>query len=294
MNAAWVFKAMKAEDCRYLWFMDASVYALFAPFVRKEQRIIYQPHCPELPWLEVDASTPAGEEKRRAVRASTEALFDRADHLVFPNAGAATIYRTLVRPRHRVHFLESGAAHPPTFAPIPLDPAGCYFLYIGRRNAIKGFDRVLAAFRAARRKREEIRLLVSGAGEPIDDQGVVDIGFTARVHAWIAASDCVVNANRQSYFDLSVLETLAVGTPIALTMSEGHASFARYEPPGIISLPEPVQESLERHFLTFTSALSRNEQVRAANRRIYREGFSPAAYHRRLGDFVRSVVDGQS
>src|SRR5260370_1156680 len=81
---------------------------------------------------------------------------------------------------------------------------------------------VIDGFRFAYEKNKNIRLVICGSGARESHPGVIDLGRCERVHDWIASVDCVVNANRQSYFDLSALETLSVGTPLAVTPTQGH------------------------------------------------------------------------
>ena len=116
---------------------------------------------------------------------------------------------------------------------IPLDRELIYFLYVGRRIPIKGYDYIIEAFSRAFSKRKEIRLLLCGGGVSLPQKGVIDLGSQKKIHDWIFSVDCVVNANRQSYFDLSVMETLSVGKTLAYTATGGHKELLEFRSPGL-------------------------------------------------------------
>lgn len=287
-----VFTAAGLTGAKHLWFMDQGVYRLFEPFVRPDQTVLYQPHCPELPWEEIAANTPDGVRRRREAEAGTRRLMRRADFIVLPNAGVRRIYESLLTPQTQVLYLQSGAARPEVVQPLPLDRQFTSILYIGRRLPIKGFDAVLAGFQRAHAQRPDLRLLVCGAGEHLDHPGVIDVGFTNRVHDWMASADYVINANRQSYLDLSVMETLAIGTPLLMTCTHGHKIFRPWAGPGLRCLDAVTPEAVAAALLECSGAHARSPAVREANRALYAREFAVDRYHERLAAFTQRVTQG--
>jgi glycosyltransferase involved in cell wall biosynthesis len=286
------FREIGGDTATALWFMESGTFSRFERFISPLQTVIYQPHCPQLPWEEIEGTDSRAIRARETAEVATRALFARADWIVLPNEGARCIYDAVLRDNQRIYYLLSGAAPPKLSGQrLPLDPTLTYFLYIGRRVSIKGFDVILAAFRNAREQRPEIRLVLCGRGELIDEPGVIDVGPTTRVHDWIAACDCVVNGNRQSYFDLSVMETLAVGTPLAMTATGGHSWFLGKEHEGLRMLPNTDgEEGFRKLFETFTKDAAELSGVRERNRELFDATLSRSAYHRRLHEFVETVV----
>jgi glycosyltransferase involved in cell wall biosynthesis len=271
---------------KYLWFMYADVFAWCEPFIRKDQIIIYQPHCPVLPWEEVEGSDTIAQLGRLRVESEVRRLFKRAHTLVFPNKGAQSIYSTLLNTAHDIRYIQSGAACPATHTPFPLDPTLTYLLYIGRRLPVKGYDLIVQAFAQAIKVRPDLRLIVCGHGEPIHAPGVIDVGFTSRIHDWIASVDCVVNANRQSYLDLSVMETLAIGTPLIMTATHGHEIFSNWQSPGLRCIHKPEVDFLVESFIQVSSLVCRLPATRSHNLALYDREFSVTAYQRRLTGFL--------
>lgn len=279
-----VFRQAGMDRVKYLWFMDHNVFSLYEPFIKDGQIVIYQPHCPELPWQEL----PEGQ--RAQAEGSVRRLMAKAQILVFPNPGAGAIYAPIVEHRHYIHYIQSGAACPEEVGTFPLDPALTYFLYIGRRLPIKGFDLVREAFHLAHQKRKDIRLVICGGGDAISDPGVIDVGFSSRIHNWIASVDFVINANRQSYLDLSVMETLAIGTPIIMTATHGHEIFQEWASSGIQCLKSATVADLSSVLVDASCVKSRDPAVRVANRSLYDREFSPDCYHLRLDQFIEMVL----
>lgn len=286
-----LFRHAGLAEAEFLWFMDQGVYRLFEPFVARKQKVIYQPHCPELPWEEISPDTLDGALRRKMAESCTRRLMQRADIVVLPNKGVRPIYESILSSRTDVRYLQSGAARPITVIPAPLDPRFTYVLYIGRRLPIKGFGAVFSAFREAHARRPDLRLIVCGAGERLDHPGVIDVGFTNRVHDWIASADYVVNANRQSYLDLSVMETLAIGTPLLMTCTHGHEIFRPWAGPGLRCVEAATSEALLPMLLGCSSVDARNPAVRESNRALYAREFAVDRYHERLAQFIRGVLN---
>ena len=286
LRSASVFRDSGMAAAKYLWFVEHNHFALFEPYIRDDQVVIYQPHSPVLPWEEMSTDTPEDVKIRDATEALTRRLMQRTSILILPNAGAQSIYASLVQPHHDVCYLQSGAALPLNLSAIPLDPQMSYFLYIGRRCHVKGFDIVRAAFAKARTSRPDLRLILCGDGEAVRDDGVIDVGFTTRIHDWIASADCVINANRQSYLDLSVMETLAIGTPIVMTATHGHSMFRNFNTTGIRCLNGTDPEELAGVLAGMSSSELRKAEPRTENQTLYRQEFSVAAYQNRLTAFI--------
>ena len=85
----------------------------------------------------------------------------------------------------------------------------------------------MTAFSEACTKRKDLRLFILGKGDFIANDNIVDIGFTSNPSIWYNSVDYVVNCNRQSYFDLSVIEVLSIGTPLILSSNFGHKYFEK-------------------------------------------------------------------
>jgi glycosyltransferase involved in cell wall biosynthesis len=171
---------------------------------------------------------------------------------------------------------------------MPLDPQYLYFLYIGRRLPIKGFDLVIEAFKRASVRRPAIRLILLGKGEKVDLPGVIDVGFSTSPHDWMASVDYIISANRQSYFDLTVLEALSVGAPLLMTCTDGH-QVLRGASPGIFDIGEPNVEDIERAFLSAQCKRELNVDVIRGNQELFRRQYSDEIYRENLDRILHDL-----
>ena len=138
-------------------------------------------HAPQLPSEEVyddllvNGNGPAAAERAQArMREIERAAFSRADFYVFPSREAMEPYAALapLMAGKPIHFMASGcervttalsreAAKRKLGVATPLAIA-----YIGRHNAIKGYDRFQAAAKALLDEREDVTVLVAGKPSP--------------------------------------------------------------------------------------------------------------------------------
>jgi glycosyltransferase involved in cell wall biosynthesis len=172
---------------------------------------------------------------------------------------------------------------------IPLNPNYIYYLYIGRRIKIKGFDIVLESFQKAYQSDPSLRLILIGSGEPIRLPGVVDIGQSAEPASWLVVCDYLISANRQSYFDLSVMEALSLGTPIIIAYTGGHLEFGEIQTSGIIPLPELNARTLAEVLLNNRRKRSNNFDAAEANRKLFQDRFSDRRYRSRVERFLNQL-----
>jgi glycosyltransferase involved in cell wall biosynthesis len=247
--------------------------------------VILQPHCPELPSAEW-----RGLPEFAWVKEAEQFAFERCDVCVLPNQHALPIYSSLIREGLRIEYLMSGCrARKPRFL-IPTNPAFTFFMYIGRRLAIKGFDLVLEGFSKAYESNKSIRLLVLGGGDPVQCPGVIDVGFSSDPLSWVNSCDYLVNANRDSYFDLSLMEALGCGTPLVVACTGGHKYFLEKESAGITTLEAPTVDGIEAAMLTHVTKRNDNAAASNANCQLYNEEFSVEKYHARLITLVRELT----
>ncbi len=195
-----------------------------------------------------------------------------------------------LKPGTRIEYLLSGSQQLKTRHTLPLDPKYIYYLYIGRRNAIKGFDIIIQAFEQAYRTDASLRLLLVGGGDPVRHPGIIDLGRSEEPGNWIAACDFFVSANRQSYFDLSVMEALSLGTPLIIASTGGHRFFADLNAPGITAIRAANPELLAQAMLQNRKKRGENRAATVSNQKIFDEQLASEHYRSRLDHLLRQLV----
>jgi glycosyltransferase involved in cell wall biosynthesis len=285
------FQCVHAEKYKFIYFHDVWTLYFCLDLLKDNQTVILQSHCPQVPSEEVESNQKSSQVDFDLTRQCEAQSFARANVVVFPNPNSASIYSSLIGENSKIEYLVSGAKERKDLRLLPLKEDTINFLYIGRRNSIKGFDIVLDGFKLARRKRKDISLVVAGSGETIDEDGVYDIGFTTSPHDWIFSCDYVLNCNRQSYLDLSVLEALSIGTPIILTATSGHEHFSAANNSGIIGINEASKEALESVLLS--SEIKKkfiNQKAVENNRQEYIEKYSDFVYRKNLEELLNKII----
>lgn len=106
---------------------------------------------------------------------------------------------------------------------IPLDKK--IISYIGRKNKIKGFDKFLDLVKRFE-NREDILFICAGVGiDTPSFKNLVDFGWTNDPGSIINASDFVIVPNRDTYFDINMIQILSIGTPVITTPTGGNRWF---------------------------------------------------------------------
>lgn len=255
-----------------------------------DQRVLLQSHSPELPHQEVAASSFATDDLVRWVRTMESDAFCRADCVVFPNEDVVDIYRPLLCDRSTIAYLPTGARRVDDNDCVGLDPSLCNLLFIGRRNRIKGFDLLVDAFRQAHKSRPALRLYLLGRGDPVEEPGVVDLGYSEKPHIWMRSCDYMINYNRQSYFDLSLLEALSVGARVILSTTNGHREFLGAGSDGIITVEQPTVDRLVNILLSEELVRYNTDRPLRDNIDLYMRRYTDGIYRENLDALASSLL----
>lgn len=99
--------------------------------------------------------------------------------------------------------------------------------YIGRHNSIKGYDLLKDAAEIVLDQAQNAVFLIGGSQgkeyEPLHDAHWVEIGWVNPADM-LQAVDVFVLPNRQTYYDLVLLEVLSMGVPVVATATGGNKS----------------------------------------------------------------------
>lgn len=284
------FQKESGQDYAWIWFHDVTSLFACMDLLDARQNVILQPHCPELPSDEV-VKFGGRIEDVGWVKQVERTAFARANICVLPNKYVVPIYASLLRPETRIEYLLSGCRQMKAKGLLPLDPKYVYYLYLGRRMAIKGFDVVLEAFQKAHAQDSSLRLVVVGKGDQVNAPGVIDVGFSEEPAMWLESCDYLISANRQSYFDLSVMESLSVGIPLIVSCTGGHFFFKDCNSEGVYSLPDAEVETLAQALLINRKKGHDNKFASAANQKLFREQFESRNYRIRLDRLLAGILE---
>lgn len=216
-------------------------------------KVILTSHCPCGIYKErIDKLNPFDYKLMRNQIDKLEELdryaFERADYIIFPCKDAEEPYfntwprYTSIRKDEKYRYMPTGiiACHAKINREnyrkkygIPND--AFVISYVGRHNEIKGYadlrqmgEQVL--------KDPNTYFLIGGKEEPIkglNNDRWIEVGWTTDPYSLIAASDVFVLPNRETYFDLVLLEVLSLGIPVVLSDTGGNKFFKKYDLKGL-------------------------------------------------------------
>lgn len=288
----WYFREVGAKKYKFLYFHEALMYEHCKDLISPKQVVILQSHAPERFYLEVQSTRPNNIEEIEFAKRAEENAFSRADIIIFPNKGCLPIYDDLIKGDDRLEFILSGAQKKygsPLDTSDIIDNGKINLLYIGRRNHIKGFDIVLKAFENALQYRNDINLFVVGNGDKVFKKNVIDVGFSDNPIGWYNSVDYLINANRQSYFDLSIIEALSTGVPIIMSHNYGH-EFYKNKSNIITTYDINSNDALLEILIENIYKRDRASEVYNENIRLYDNELSDILCHQRFENFFNTII----
>lgn len=240
-----------------------------------------------------DAEAHAEELKRLAV--IDEYSFRRADYVIFPCPEAEEPYfhtwdgYEAVRDESKLRYVPTGIE--PVSAKVDRTdlrkrygiPEDAFVVcYVGRHNKIKGYDLLQEAARELLAD-EDVWFLVAGREGPInglDHPRWVEAGWTDDPHSVIAAADVFILPNRETFFDLIMLEVLSLGQIVLASRTGGNKFFEKFGCEGI-RLYDEVDELVD--FVRLMKSASEEKRLawRAASKALYEQEFTVDVFARR-------------
>lgn len=279
-----IFKETKAKNYKYIFFHDCETLEHCRDLISNDQIVILQSHSPELPSEEVLAKG-CDESFVNFVAKAEKNSFDRADIIVFPNENCVPLYEQLTFDKSKLKYILSGAKEPKDLRKYPIDHSKINLLYIGRRNDIKGFDIVLNSFNGALKYRDDLNLILIGGGNKIETKNIYDLGFSSSPLNWYNSVDYVINANRKSYFDLSVIEALSTNVKMIVADNFGH-EYYRNKTSNILTFNSLEEGTLEEILLNKLD----NKKSNNENFILYQNELTDKKYFERFIEFTKEII----
>ena len=278
---------IKVPKYKYLYFHDMHSFKDAEHLITKDQVIIYQSHSPELPSEEEEKLGATGD-KLASIKKLEQRVFGRANVLILPNQGCLPIYESVIKKQHKILYIPTGIKSIEASFTYPIvQDDFVNILYIGRRNQIKGFDVLIDNFKKAVINRKDIRLFIIGGGDSIMSENIVDIGFSSNVYSWIKSVDFVISTNEKSYFDLNILETIALGTPLLMTTTEGHSYFKNKS--GIISFTQKNLGDLLNDTKIITKSYKKENQDNLLD--LYKNELSDMVFNKNIENTINEFLN---
>ncbi|MDN0055081.1 glycosyltransferase family 4 protein [Collinsella ihumii] len=177
-----------------------------------------------------------------------EYAFTRADYVIFPCEEAEEPYFNswaeygVIRRKTKLRYIPTGiqGCAPTLSRQVVRDQLGIpqdafVMCYVGRHNQIKGYDRLVAQIPKILDKYGAWMLAAGKQGPlyPPRHERWIEVGWTDDPHSLVSASDLFILPNRETFFDLVMLEVLSLGIPILASRSGGNRFFEKFRSRGI-------------------------------------------------------------
>jgi glycosyltransferase involved in cell wall biosynthesis len=226
-------------------------------------KVILTSHSPELKSKEAYENRSDFEKKylkfiyNKLIRMD-EYAFERADYFVFPCEEAEEPYyhtwdkfeRIKEKKRDKFRYIPTGivGSKPKVSREkirniygIPQD--AFLICYVGRHSEIKGYD-ILKEMAMNLLENENIYFIIAGAEKPIsglEHERWIEVGWTDDPHSIISSSDVFILPNRETYFDLIMLEVLSLGKIVVASRTGGNKYFERLNSKGVFLYDTPLE-----------------------------------------------------
>lgn len=177
--------------------------------------------------------------------------YDMADYIIFPCKEAEEpcinnweLYKEIKeRNRKKYRYILTGTDRPKTTLSrneickkynIPMN--AFIISYVGRHNVTKGYDVLLEIGQKVIQKHTNVYFLVAGKEGPLyglKNNRWIEIGWIDDPGTYYSAADIFILPNKETYFDLVMLEALSAKTVILARRIGGNKYFEKYHTEGI-------------------------------------------------------------
>lgn len=163
--------------------------------------------------------------------------------------------------------------------------------FIGRHNSIKGYDLLKKAAEKVLAIRDDVVFLIGGSQgnefQPLDNPRWIEAGWVNPADL-LQALDLFVLPNRQTYYDLVLLEVLSMGVPVVATATGGNISVKRDAPDMILC--DVNADSMADAIVAFLSKpVSEQAVIRQNLLNVYQSKFTEIAMAQRYVDTIQQI-----
>lgn len=275
-------------------------------------RIILTSHTPKPSHLEIYEDSITEKERKKygnlykKLEKIDEYAFNKADYIVFPCEYAEEPYynrwekykEIKEKNKQKYRYLLTGTQK--CFAKIPKDevrekysiPKDAFLIsYVGRHNEVKGYDFLKEIGKEILEKNKNVYIICAGKEEPIkrlDNDRWIEVGWTDDPHSIITSSDLFILPNRETYFDLVLLEVLSLGVPLMISNTGGNKYFKKFNSKGITYFTN-IDEAITNLNKLIKYDKGKLKEDGIENQRIYNENFTCEIFARNYINLIKTL-----
>ncbi len=217
--------------------------------------------------------------------------FKRADYIIFPCPEAEEPYYHLLHGYEGIHnqkkenyrYLLTGIpkaeakrGRESVLSELNIPKSDFVISYVGRHNKIKGYDLLKEIGAEFLNKHSSTWIVCAGREAPLKrlvHNHWIEVGWTNEPHSYIAASDVFVLPNRETYFDIIMMELLSLGKIVVASRTGGNKYFEKNNCPGVF-LFDNVSEAIELLEMVRNMPCEKRKELSDGNILFYKENLT--------------------
>lgn len=276
-------------------------------------KIILTTHTPcppyqhELNHLNLTSTNLEKNDFAKIIKLDFEA-FKMADIFVFPCKEAIESYYKGYSPfenlemelqKKETHYIETGIPQS-TFKKNRTEirkelniPDNSFVIhYAGRHNYEKGYDLLVEAGKFVLEQNPNVYFLITGKENPsipkLNHKRWIEIGWTTDPFSYANASDLFVLPNRETYFDLVLVEMISIGIPVLISKIGGNRYFEKKSLDHNIYFFEPDNT---KHLLAQLENILNQVPLFSKDKLLYHSQFSLEMFVDNYREFYTKVLE---
>ena len=168
-----------------------------------------------------------------------------------------------------------------------------YFVlcYVGRHNEVKWYDNLRELGQNYLEKNKNANFLIAWKEEPLkwlNNERWREIWRTNKPYEIIKVSDVFILPNKETYFDLILLEVLSLWKPIVLTRTWWNKYFEKFKDSGLFFYDYNNQE--EFNFILDKLSHEDLDEIGMKNRKIFEEYFSSDKFATNYVQLYKGII----
>ena len=188
---------------------------------------------------------------KRNLRRMDKFAFLRADYIIFPCEDAEEPYlnrwkeykNIKEKKKQSYRYVLTGIpqvlpkrTRDLVFDELHLSDNNFVVSYAGRHNEAKGYDLLKNIGAEFLKRKQNAVIVVAGKEYPLtrlNHERWIELGWTDDAKSYISASDVFILPNRETYFDLVMLEVLSLGKIVVASRTGGNKYFEKNDCPAV-------------------------------------------------------------
>ena len=164
--------------------------------------------------------------------------------------------------------------------------------YVGRHNEVKGYDSLKKMAARILNIKDDVFFLIAGKEEPLKglkSQNWKEAGWINDAESVINAADVFILPNKETYFDLVLLEVLSMGKPVIISRTGGNKFFEKLNSDGIY-VYESEKEAVDIILKMKEKGMEELENLGQMNQTIYEKYFTPLIFAQNYIKLLKDIL----